>query len=116
GAGGGARGNAAGLRLGDRAAFTVCDYGAALAGPLDLMVSNPPYVRTADIASLEPEVRQFDPVLALDGGADGLAAHRAIAADARRLLAPGGRLVVGIGFDQADPVAALLAGSRPPPA
>ncbi len=60
--------------------FIVCDFATTLDGPFDLIVSNPPYIRSADIESLEPEVRDFDPVLALDGGADGLAAYRAIAA------------------------------------
>jgi len=106
-----ARENAADLRLATRAAFVAGDYGAALAGPFDLVVSNPPYVRTAEIAALEPDVRQFDPRLALDGGADGLDAYRAIAADARRLLAPGARLVVEVGLDQAEEVTALFAGA-----
>ena len=66
-------------------------------GPFDLIVSNPPYVAHGDIASLAPEVRDYDPALALDGGADGLDGYRAIAADARRLLAPGGRLIVELG-------------------
>jgi release factor glutamine methyltransferase len=104
-----ARANAANLQLADRAGLVASDYGAALARPFDLVVSNPPYVRTADIAALEPDVRQFDPRLALDGGADGLAAYRTIAADARRLLAPGARLVVEVGLGQAAEVAALFA-------
>jgi release factor glutamine methyltransferase len=87
-----------------------CDFGAALAGSCDLVVSNPPYIATAEIATLAPEVRDFDPRGALDGGSDGLTAYRAIAADACRLLAPGGWLVVEIGIGQADAVTALLAG------
>jgi release factor glutamine methyltransferase len=106
-----ARENAANLRLAQRAAFAASNYGAALAGRFDLVVSNPPYVRTAEIATLEPDVRLFDPRLALDGGADGLAAYRAIAADAPRLLAPGARLVVEVGLGQADEVIGLLAGA-----
>ena len=82
-----ARSNAAALGLAARASFVACDHGAALDGDFDLVVANPPYVASADIAKLEPDVRDFDPDRALDGGADGLAAYRAIAADARRLLA-----------------------------
>jgi release factor glutamine methyltransferase len=72
-------------------------------------VSNPPYVQRDDIASLQPEVRSYDPLRALDGGADGLDAYRAIAADARRLLTPDGLLVVELGQGQLDAVAALFA-------
>jgi release factor glutamine methyltransferase len=103
-----ARNNAERLGLGARAAFVACDFGSALAA-CDLVVSNPPYVATADIAMLAPEVRDHDPRAALDGGPDGLAAYRAIAADAARLLAPGGHLIVEIGAGQAGDVAALLA-------
>ena len=103
-----ARANAQVLDLAERASFAVCDYGAALAGPFDLVVSNPPYVRHGDIAALAPEVRQFDPMRALDGGADGLDGYRAIAADARRLLAPDGVLVVELGAGQLDAVTALF--------
>jgi release factor glutamine methyltransferase len=105
-----ARRNAEHLGLAGRAAFVACDYGAALAGGCDLVVSNPPYIATPEIATLAPDVRDFDPRPALDGGSDGLAAYRAIAADARRLLAPGGWLMVEVGIGQAEAVTALLAG------
>jgi release factor glutamine methyltransferase len=111
-----ARHNAEQLGLAGRAAFAACDFGTALAGPCDLVVSNPPYIPTPDIATLAPEVREFDPRPALDGGADGLAAYRAIAADARRLLAPGGWLAVEIGIGQAEVVSGLLAGGGLEPA
>jgi release factor glutamine methyltransferase len=104
-----ARDNAERLRLAARTGFVVCDFGAALGGRCDLVVSNPPYIPAAEIATLAPDVRDFDPRLALDGGCDGLAAYRAIAADARRLLAPGGWLAVEIGSGQAEAVTALLA-------
>ena len=77
-------------------------------GPFDLIVSNPPYVARGDIASLAPEVRDYDPAVALDGGTDGLDGYRAIAADARRLLAPGGRLIVELGAGQEPAVRALF--------
>jgi release factor glutamine methyltransferase len=102
-----ARANAATLGLADRAAFVACDHGAALGGVFDLIVANPPYVASGDIATLEPEVRDFDPRVALDGGADGLSAYRAIAGDARRLLAPDGVLVFELGAGQLNGVRAL---------
>lgn len=103
-----ARANATRLGFADRAAFVLCDFGAALVGQCDLVVSNPPYIPTGDIATLAPEVRHYDPRPALDGGCDGLLAYRAIAADAARLLARGGWLAVEIGVGQADAVAALF--------
>jgi len=101
--------NAAALGLAARAAFVACDFGAALQGPFDLVVSNPPYVRRDDIATLAPEVRVFDPWLALDGGADGLDAYRSIAATARHLLSPDGVLVLELGAGQLGAVEGLLA-------
>ena len=100
--------NALALGLGPRVALVACDYGAALKGPFDLVVSNPPYVARDDIAALAPEVSLFDPRRALDGGPDGLDGYRAIAADARRLLTPNGTLVVELGLGQADAVSGLM--------
>lgn len=102
-----ARDNAKQLKLGGRAHFIACDFGAALSGGCDLVVVNPPYVASSAIASLPAEVRQ-DPRLALDGGADGLACYRAIAADARRMLGPSGHIVVELGIGQDAAVAALF--------
>lgn len=104
-----ARANAGALGLAPRAAFAVCDFGAALAGGFDLVVSNPPYIVSADIATLPPDVRDHDPRIALDGGPDGLAAYRAIAADAQRLLAPQGHLVVELGAGAAMAVSLAFA-------
>jgi release factor glutamine methyltransferase len=103
-----ARRNARDLGLAARAQFVACDFAAALAGGLDLIVSNPPYVTTGEIATLAPEVRDYEPVLALDGGTDGLAAYRNIAVQAGRLLAPDGLLIVEIGLGQADDVTAIF--------
>jgi release factor glutamine methyltransferase len=103
-----ARRNAAACGLAARTAFVACDWGAALDGPFDLLVSNPPYVARNEIAALPPEVRDFDPHRALDGGTDGLAGYRAIAGEARRLLASGGTLVVELGAGQAAAVTSLL--------
>ena len=82
--------NAARLGFASRAAFVACDYAAALSEPFDLMVSNPPYIRSADIAGLATEVRDHDPLVALDGGADGLDAYRKLIPQAAHRLAPGG--------------------------
>lgn len=105
-----ARANARGLRL-NRAALVACNMAAALRGPFDLIVSNPPYVASGDIAGLAPDVRLFDPRLALDGGADGLDCYRAIAAAAPALLVPNGVIVVELGAGQAGAVASLFAGA-----
>ena len=103
-----ARDNAAQLGLADRAEFIACDYAADLSGPFDLVVSNPPYIRSADIAGLATEVRNFDPPVALDGGRDGLDAYRALIPQAERLLAPQGALVVEVGQGQHDDVRGLM--------
>jgi release factor glutamine methyltransferase len=102
-----ARANAARLALDARARFVACDFGAALASGFDLIVANPPYIASGDIAVLPPEVRH-DPRIALDGGIDGLDCYRTIAGEARRLLKPGAHLVVELGAGQDAFVAALL--------
>ncbi|MDB5502587.1 MAG: Release factor glutamine methyltransferase [Tardiphaga sp.] len=103
-----ARRNAIDLGFANRAAFVACDYASALAGGLDLIVSNPPYIRSAEIADLATEVRDHDPLRALDGGDDGLDAYRIIAPQAARRLGSGGWLVVEVGHDQSEDVAALM--------
>jgi release factor glutamine methyltransferase len=103
-----ARRNAQTLGVAARATFVRCDLAAALRGGFDLIVSNPPYIPSNDITALATEVRQYDPVAALDGGADGLDLHRAIAADARTLLATEGVLVTEVGVGQAAAVQDLL--------
>jgi release factor glutamine methyltransferase len=92
-----------------RAEVQVGDWGAGLAGPFDLIVSNPPYIPSAEIATLAREVRDHDPRLALDGGADGLDAYRALAPEIARLLAPDGRFVLEFGQGQGDDVSRILA-------
>src|SRR5260370_25196489 len=86
----------------------VCDYARGRTGPFDLIVSNPPYIRSADIAGLAAEVRDYDPVAALDGGADGLDAYRALIPQAAGLLAPGGALVVEAGKGQSRDIEGLM--------
>jgi release factor glutamine methyltransferase len=111
-----ARENARGLGL-TRARVVTCDMAAALRGPFHVIVSNPPYLASGEIDTLAPEVRDFDPRMALDGGTDGLDYYRRIAADVPTLLAPGGALVVELGVGQAQNVAALfsMAGLAPSP-
>jgi release factor glutamine methyltransferase len=75
---------------------------------LHLIVANPPYITSAVVETLAPEVRDFDPRLALDGGPDGLAPYRVIAAQSAAWLAPSGRVLVEIGFDQAAAISALF--------
>ncbi|HEY5380489.1 MAG TPA: peptide chain release factor N(5)-glutamine methyltransferase [Pseudolabrys sp.] len=103
-----ARVNTVAHKMNARCAFTVCDIADGVDGPFDLIVSNPPYIAHGDIAALDPEVHAYDPMLALDGGNDGLDTYRAIARDAPHLLAPGGRLVVELGRGQEAAVRALL--------
>ena len=102
-----ARANARALNFAHRTLFVRGNLSDTLAGGFDLIVSNPPYVATQAIADLAPEVRH-EPRSALDGGPDGLRAYRAIAADAARVLRPGGVLVLEVGIGQASPVAGLL--------
>ncbi len=96
-------------RLGmSRATCLVCDMASALRGPFDVIVSNPPYIASADLDRLPPEVRLFEPQLALDGGADGLHWYRMLARAAVPLLADDGVMAVELGHKQAEQVAALF--------
>mgnify|MGYP005750378121 CR=1 FL=1 len=103
-----ARGNAQALGVAARADFVLSDWCAQISGAYDLIVSNPPYIALSEMAALSPEVREHEPHLALTDGGDGLAAYRAIAAQAPAHLAPGGRLLVEIGASQGQAVAAIL--------
>lgn len=97
--------------LDGRCGFVRGDFGAALARRFDLVVSNPPYIATAVIASLDPVVRDNDPMLALDGGADGLTAYRTVFAQAGAILAQAGTLIVEIDPVACDSVVAEAAGA-----
>lgn len=99
--------NAVALGLGERARFQVGSWGEGLTGQFDVIVSNPPYIPSGDIAGLDPEVRDYEPHLALDGGADGLDAYRALLPATKRLLAPGGVAALEFGHGQADAVAEI---------
>ena len=102
-----ARGNLRACGLSLRAEIRLGDWTRGIEGPFDLIVSNPPYIPTVDLPRLPREVRNFDPWLALDGGIDGLAAYRRILPESRRLLAPGGWLLVELGAGQAAKVTAV---------
>ena len=91
-----------------RSSLIACDMAAGVQGQFDLVVSNPPYIARGQIASLAPEVRDYDPMMALDGGDDGLTAYRSISADAKRILAQGGRLFVEMGAGQEPAVRELF--------
>jgi release factor glutamine methyltransferase len=91
-----------------RVSFVECDYAAGLSGEFDVIVSNPPYIERADLATLPVEVRDHDPPRALDGGPDGLAAYRALIPQAALRLVRGGALIVEIGQGQAEDVSRLM--------
>lgn len=98
------RANLARNGLGARAAILRGNWCEALAGAFELVVSNPPYIPAGDLAGLDREVRDHDPPLALDGGADGLDAYETLFAAVPRILAPAGALAVEFGFGQAEDV------------
>ena len=106
-----ARRNAAALGLGTRAQFLCGNWGDPVSGAWDIILANPPYIASADIDRLSPEVARFEPRRALDGGGDGLSAYRLLAPAIARLLAPTGSAVIEIGAGQAQRVAALMAGA-----
>lgn len=97
--------------IGVKAAFAPSDWFDGITGRFDLIVSNPPYIPAADIPDLLPEVREWEPLLALTDGGDGLGAYRRIAADAGRFLTPGGHVLVEFGQDQGADVAAIFEGA-----
>jgi len=99
--------NAAALGLSARAEFRVGDWARDISAQCDVVVSNPPYIESMAIAGLAPEVARFDPLAALDGGADGLEAYRALLPQAAERLKPGGLLALEIGAGQTGAVQAL---------
>jgi release factor glutamine methyltransferase len=98
-----------GRRRGAGVTWTACDLASGLAGgSFDLVVSNPPYIAARDKATLQREVRDYEPEVALYGGDDGLEIYRRLIPEAERLLAPGGWLVMEIGYTLDDAVSAML--------
>jgi release factor glutamine methyltransferase len=102
--------NVASHGLSERCEVRGGDWSDATGGPYDVILSNPPYIKTADLADLEPEVA-YEPVLALDGGPDGLSAYRGLAPALARLLSPNGYVFLEIGAGQSGEVGAVLAQS-----
>lgn len=103
-----AKANADRLGFARRTQFLVSDWDAGVEGPFDLVLSNPPYIVRGEIKDLDDEVRLHDPLLALDGGEDGLDAYRALAGAAARVLAPEGVLIAELGSGQEEDVAAIM--------
>ncbi len=103
-----ARRNAQALGLAGRAEFRRGDWDRGIEGRVDVILANPPYIPSQEISSLAPEVAAFEPQEALDGGADGLKAYRALAVAITRLLTPNGFAVVELGFGQAPAVSRLF--------
>jgi release factor glutamine methyltransferase len=103
-----ARVNAQAHGVADRLALVGADWFDAIEGMFDLIVSNPPYIAADEMATLAPDVRDYDPEIALTPGGDGLDAYRAILAGAASHLSPGGRLMVEIGPSQGASVMALF--------
>lgn len=88
----------------DKIKFFAGSWFATLSGNsrFDLIISNPPYIPTADIQELEPEIKEFEPMLALDGGIDGIDSYRSILKSAHNYLVPGGIILLEIGYDQKE--------------
>jgi len=104
---------AAANALGSTVRWLACDLGSALAGSgFDLVVSNPPYIAARDKSTLQREVRDYEPEVALYGGADGLAIYSRLVPEAERLLAPGGWLVMELGHTSGEAVRGMLGAWR----
>jgi release factor glutamine methyltransferase len=103
--------NARHLGMNDRSAFVCGDWAGSIDGRFDLVLSNPPYIATADLAGLMPDVASHEPHSALDGGASGLSAYREIIAGLPRLLATGGAAVLELGAGQFDAVGQMAEGA-----
>lgn len=95
-------------RLGINVKLIRTDLAADVPGVYDIIVSNPPYIVSNVIPTLMPEVRDYEPMMALDGGADGLEYYRRILEETRELLVPGGKYYFEIGYDQGDAVKTIL--------
>jgi release factor glutamine methyltransferase len=104
--------NLAALGFAERSSVVAGRWDEALAGRFDLVVSNPPYIASAEIDRLAPEVRHHDPRIALDGGRDGLDAYRALAAALCRLIAPGGAFFLAKGEKKTSAYVRIVLGSK----
>jgi len=108
--------NASALGLAERAQFALGNWAEGLSGSFDLIVSNPPYIPQDEIPGLMPEVSRHEPLMALDGGIDGLDCYRQMAPQIAARLAPGGWALLEVGLGQADSAAAILAAAGLEPA
>ena len=104
--------NACDLSLDGRTSFVESHWASAVSGTFDLVFANPPYIPTSELAGLDAEVAQFEPKLALDGGADGLRAYRQIAAALPKSMAPGALLFVEAGYGQAPEIREIFAAAK----
>ena len=102
-----ARRNAVRNGLQDRSCFLAGNWDSALAGRFDVVISNPPYIESADVPDLMPEVSHYEPARALDGGQDGLDAYRLLCQALRSRLVPGGHAILEMGLGQIDAVSAI---------
>lgn len=102
-----ASGNAVHHDVGGRIRFVLADMYKGVSGKFDLIVSNPPYIPSTEIKTLQTEVKAFDPLKALDGGSDGLDFYRVIFEDAEAFLTPNGKVCVEIGLGQEDDVSKI---------
>ncbi|MCI9291439.1 MAG: peptide chain release factor N(5)-glutamine methyltransferase [Clostridia bacterium] len=105
-----AKQNAVGNNVADKITFVKSDMFECVEGRYDVIVSNPPYIPTKDIAKLDKEVREYDPKIALDGGDDGLDFYRIFAKDASKYLCDGGHILLEVGIDQAQAVESMFEG------
>jgi len=103
-----ARKNAVRNGVAERTEFVQTSWAANITGKFDLILSNPPYIPSEVIPNLATNVKEFDPILALDGGVDGLDAYRAILTEMKNLLSPGGFALFEIGYDQATSMPRLV--------
>lgn len=110
-----ARKNAERHGVADRIQFVCTNWAEGIEGPFDVLVSNPPYIDSGIIPNLATEVRNHDPILALDGGPEGLDAYKSIVTEMKKLLVPGGRAFFEIGYDQAEKVSRLVEDSGATP-
>mgnify|MGYP001591124156 FL=1 len=96
--------NCSNLNLEKQATFLVSNWLSKVSDSYDLIISNPPYIRSKDIDTLSGSVKNYDPLVSLDGGEDGLKCNRQIAEDINRVIGKNGRVVLEIGYNQADDV------------
>ena len=107
-----ARRNAMEQNLSSRVEFMCSNWTESVSGTFDLIVSNPPYIPSATILNLHPEVQNHDPILALDGGEDGLAPYKILLPTLKKFLVPGGVVFFEVGIRQAGDIAGLVRDSN----